>query len=385
MDNVFTQSATDNDDYKISHPVKYEHDNNILLFPNTTFEDIKYTDCNDTIMGHCISDVSIDECISKCSESESCSAGYHVKTPSSRICVPIESGKIPKANPVYKLRRQSIYPEFDNSDVTTFIDTRQFPFPPDEANAIFYLDVMQMIDKQTDHSLGKLNQDIPIATFDTVIGSNIQLISPDFTNTIAGRFSHVKYRDRVFLRIPGTNFILSRKGDIFEWEEYSILTGRESDSFQLINISDENNRDSLSYGDTFYLRYGSISNCGITNNKLYSFNNRPFENLERDNISTRFIFSPRMLAYYCDNGDCKSVGLDKTDTDGFQARYKGNHVFVNPGCYNLCNIDDLQSTIHKQRWTNHKSIPIWLWIVIFVPVGIIVLLFLLLYFLWFRR
>lgn len=377
-----TSNITDKQQYDISHPKKYPHNDDYLLFPNTTVEQIKFLDCNDTIEGKCETNLTLDECLSKCIDNDNCGSGYFVRTPTSNICVPLNSGILPEGNITYKLRNQSIYPELDDSDITTFIDSTQFPFPPDEANTVLYLDVMELVDTKTNLSLGIFDSDPPIANFTQQSGTNIQIIPNDFSNKVSNRFVRVKYRDRMFFRVTGINYILSKKdlSETFEWQSSPILTGREYDTFQILKIDDPENKDILVYGDVFNIRYGDIANCAVSPNNMIITSNKSFEQLESSGYSTKFVFKPKMLAYYCENGKCKSVSLDKTETDGPRARYKNNQVFVHPGCYGLCNIDNIQDVIENSEWRKFsKSGTWWIWIAIFIPISIILLILLLLF------
>mgnify|MGYP001160261232 FL=1 len=68
MDNINTESSKDYSEYKIPHPVKYDRNDNILIFPGSTFDQISTLDCNDTVDGNCINNISFDECITKCTD-----------------------------------------------------------------------------------------------------------------------------------------------------------------------------------------------------------------------------------------------------------------------------------------------------------------------------
>lgn len=381
MDNINTESSKDYSEYKIPHPVKYDRNDNILIFPGSTFDQISTLDCNDTVDGNCINNISFDECITKCTDNpDKCAVGYYIKTPISKICVPIDVNTLKQSNPVYKLRRKDMYQELEKSEVTSFIDTRTYPFPPNVANNVFLLDVTQLVTLKSGLSLGKEGEDPPIADFeDKTTGVNVQLLPLEFSNTLSSRYIPVKYNDSVFLRVPFTNYILSMLdfGNSFDWEINQLSTASSADAFKIIKVGGgSTDNEILTYGDEFRLKYGDIYFCAVDKNRLISsqFN---FEQLESRGYETIFIFKPKMLGYYCEDGECKSIELDKTETDGPKATYKGREIFVNPVCYNLCDLqeDNIIDLGNIQTYDTGGT-SVWIWIAIFVPIGVLLLLIL---------
>lgn len=377
--------AQSNNDYKISHPVKYAENSDILLFPDSTFAQISSMDCNDTIEGTCINGISFDDCVSKCTSSDKCDVGYYIKTPTSRICVPIDTNRLEDSNPLYKLRNKNIYDEFKDSEVTTFIDTRTYPFPPNVANNIFYLDVAQLVSKKTGLSLGKEGEDPPLALFNKSTGVNIQLLPFDFSNTLATRFVPVKYNDNVFLRVPFTNYILTKLDfeNSFEWQISQLSEASRFHTFNIIRVdnsleNNHKNNEILTYGDTFRLKYGDIYFCAIKNNNLVS-STLNFEQLESRGYDTVFIFKPKMLGYYCEDGQCKSIELSKTVQDGSKTTYNGNKIFVNPACYNLCNLQKNSIDLNNIK-TYDDNTHSWIWMAIFIPIGVLLFISIMIYF-----
>lgn len=370
--------AQSNNDYKISHPVKYTENSDILLFPDSTFAQISATDCNDTIDGTCINDISFDDCVSKCTSSDKCVVGYYIKTPTSKICVPIDNNSLEDSNPLYNLRNKNIYDEFKDSEVTTFIDTRTYPFPPNVANNIFYLDVAQLISHKTGLSLGKEGEDQPLALFeDKSDGVNIQLLPVEFSNTLSTRFMPVKYNDNVFLRVPFTNYILTKLEfeNTFDWEISQLSEESSFHTFKIIRVDNhpednDKNNEILTYGNTFRLKYGDIYFCAIKNNNLVA-STLNFEQLESRGYDTIFIFKPKMIGYYCEDGQCKSVKLSKTVQDGSRATYNGNEIFVNPTCYNICDLQKNNSIDLNNIKTYDDNTHSWIWMAIFIPIGVL--------------
>ena len=380
MDNINTQSTVhsniDYEEYKISHPVKYTKNDNILIFPNSVFAQISTADCNDTINGNCINDISFDECVSKCTDNpDKCAVGYYIKTPTSNICVPIDINTFKNSNPVYKLRVKDIYDEFKKSEVTTFIDTRTYPFPPNEANNVFYLDVTQLVSQKTELSMGKEGEEPPLALFeDKSNGVNIQLLPFEFSNTLSARYIPIKYNDNIFLRVPYTNYILSKIEfeKSFEWQITQISGSSSFDAFKVIHVDNSDNNEILTYGNTFKLKYGDIYCCAIENNTLIA-SSLNFEQLESRGYETVFVFKPKMIGYYCEDGQCKSIELSKTVQDMSKATYNGKEIFVTPGCYNICELEKNISNI--KTYDNN-----WIWITISIIIIIIIIIVIFMYF-----
>jgi hypothetical protein len=299
--------------------------------------------------------------------------------------VPIDTNRLEDSNPLYKLRNKNIYDEFKDSEVTTFIDTRTYPFPPNVANNIFYLDVAQLVSKKTGLSLGKEGEDPPLALFNKSTGVNIQLLPFDFSNTLATRFVPVKYNDNVFLRVPFTNYILTKLDfeNSFEWQISQLSEASIFHTFNIIRVDNSlednhKNNEILTYGDTFRLKYGDIYFCAIKNNNLVS-STLNFEQLESRGYDTVFIFKPKMLGYYCEDGQCKSIELSKTVQDGSKTTYNGNKIFVNPACYNLCNLQKNSIDLNNIK-TYDDNTHSWIWMAIFIPIGVLLFISIMIYF-----
>ena len=112
-----------------------------LIFPNTIFSHLSTMDCNDAMDGQCYTDKTFDQCVSACENSSECNFGYYISDlPSGKnICVPLRDGNI-DSNPIYRLRSKQIYPEMDDIQTKVFVDKRKYPFPPEQANTVFFMD-----------------------------------------------------------------------------------------------------------------------------------------------------------------------------------------------------------------------------------------------------
>ena len=86
----------------IDNPSIYK--DNWLKFDKTVLYPLEYNDCNDTIEGVCYNNLSLDDCINKCENSNDCDALYNIKIDDTNICVPIRTSIINEVNPSYRLK-----------------------------------------------------------------------------------------------------------------------------------------------------------------------------------------------------------------------------------------------------------------------------------------
>ena len=58
-------------------PKPWTYKNNWMIWPETVFDVIEITDCNDTVKGFCEKKNTIEECIEECGDH--CGAGYYIE------------------------------------------------------------------------------------------------------------------------------------------------------------------------------------------------------------------------------------------------------------------------------------------------------------------
>lgn len=130
-------SNNNTNDYNIEKPkIK---DGKWLVFPNSIFSSLDTSDCNDAIEGVCYTDKTFNQCVEMCSDHPDCEYGYYISNYNKNTCVPLRNLKS-NSNPMYRLRSKNIYPELKNSVTKTFINKKKYPFPPEEANSVFFMD-----------------------------------------------------------------------------------------------------------------------------------------------------------------------------------------------------------------------------------------------------
>lgn len=350
-------------EYDIKNPKIYSKNDKYLLFPDSTFDKLNYTDCNDTIDGICHSNKTIDECINMCSESKICNAGYYIKNKNNSYCVPLKTND--ELNLSHRLRNKIYYPELKNSDSIVFIDTSKFRFPPNEANTIFSYDIMQI--KCNDKIMGLDNTDPPETIFHKgVSGTNIQLISYEILDTNIIRYLPIKYNNKIFINIVQSSYILTKNNitNLFEWKIKLINKETSYTTFKIIPLDkDYDNKSRVNFRYKFYLKYNDIENCYIDTKGNFKADTRSTEQLESEGNNLIFEFIPKMIGYYCNNGICEEIELEKTDKNNEKATYKGLEVFRTRNCYSIC------------KSKNNITIKVILFIIIIFIIFIIFIVF----------
>jgi hypothetical protein len=339
--------------YEIERPWLY--DNRWLVFDNTTLSNLDMEDCNDAIEGVCYTDKTFTECVKECkdAEDEMCSAGYYVETPigEDNYCVPLRTNSIGKKdfNPYHKLRKKSIYPVLKNINIKTFVDSKKFRFPPNDANLVFYSDRMllenieekiRLSDKSIDKTEETKNIDISYVFFEKDGNLNIQFRPLVSTQDSIGEISSpIRYGDNFVIHIPGTSLVLKKNtsNNNFKW------IANDTPFMEILNTSFKcvpktRNKmigDYMNYGDEFYILYNDLEIIVMENNIIFSnYNN--YETLYENNKNVGFKLISRMKVYYCDGIECKEVPVDEIEKSGETGFYKNKHVNRNPGCWGIC-------------------------------------------------
>lgn len=310
---------------------------NFQVFPETVLSDLNLTSCMNTINGVCVNTKNLQECIDICKSSDNCNAGYFVSSPNGfsqeNICAPLFHHKKKSNTPYYRFRNKSIYPELKRSDVYVFTDTDLYPYPPDEANAMFYKDRFILKHTQSGVHLGMndsgdLTQDLILKneTEDKVHIHVLQFLSSEITRDKVENYVYIRNGDSVVINIPNTAFVLkpipTEKAG-FVW--VLALSGKNSFPFQLV-CKEKKFGEILNYNDVISFYHNDLP--VVFRNGIFSLGNNP-------NDIALFTAIPKLEAYYC-NGTCTKVELEKTDRNGFTASYNGSKVYRSPVCWNLC-------------------------------------------------
>lgn len=358
-----------NKDYQINQPLKYK--DKWLLFKDTIFSNLDIADCNDAINGICYTDKTIHECIETCDKSKDCGAGFYVESNLNNYCVPLNTKEVHQLNPAHKLRRKNIYPELSDNPVTTFINTKIFPFPPNEVNTVFYNDIVSLINTETGFTPSIIHFDEQglketDVTFDDGNVLSIQIRPATSSLDILLNSSPIQYGHNIVFGVPKTSLVMNYNKDNITWTIKGRLFEKYNPSiFQIIPISDENELgDIVKYGDKFTIKYGDKNTVelGIEHLHIVDTNDKGKHN-------TTFSFESRMNGYYCDKNKCKTIPIKDITKHGKSGKYNGNIVTRNKGCFGLCNYKTKQMNLNTPQNKHRIIIPI-IFIIILISLSI---------------
>ena len=335
-----------NNMYNITKPLVKEK--NWMIFPNATLSQINTKDCNNTIEGECYNDKTFDQCIQSCKDSPECNFGYYISNiqGSNNICVPLRELNI-DSNPVYRLRTQNIYSEMDGTDSKVFIDKTIYPFPPEQANIVFFMDNFLIQNTETKKFLetspisheefDQMSTPVSFEENGDLIVQALQ-IPPDLS---AGtQYVSIKYGNPIAFNIPNTTLVMrpNPSDNTMEWISRSYVLS-EHDAFYLKPLTPGREMgDEVRYSDIFSIH----SNVSIiTIDKGSSIERLYYESHSKakdKGANATFRFIPKMKGWYCDkDAQCKEIPLEKmVINDKGIGTYNGVAIVRNPGCWGVC-------------------------------------------------
>ena len=330
----------------IEKPWKYK--NKWLVWPETVLDNITISDCNDTVNGICLSGKTIQECIDECIDEckEFCAAGYHIQFENGNtLCAPIRTN-INYQNPIHRLRRKSIYPELNNVKISTFVNVDYFTFPPEEANVVFFEDLVTITDSITGMSIGTGNNENSGKRIQLVKEgeNNVQITQAQISGIQIANSIPLRYGDSFQIAIPATSLLISvsPKNNLL-WESLPNIFVQSTDesTFSLIPLdSTKKHGDIVTYGDIFAITKSSEYSFVVINTDYFHLQLK-YDNLEKIINNKKFIYTftltSKMLGYYCDDRKCKPVPIKDINKTGMAGRYKGVTVGRNPSCWGVCN------------------------------------------------
>lgn len=344
-----------------------------LIFPHTIFSNLDTMDCDDTYKGQCYKNKTFKQCLKLCENSVDCEYGYYISRKNNdNICVPLK--KKQRINPIYRLRDQIIYPELSNAYSQTFLNKKKYPFPPEHANMVFFMDNFLIENTDTSMIINNTtlkNNEKVLCSKDGKTQIQILQINQNSTNDI--QFVPVRYGDLVAFNIPNTNLIMkeSQKSNNLEWSSRSFGI-YDNIFFQIIPGKGKKIGDIINYSDVFNIKSSKINILGVGNSRdILKYNYKNYiENKKK--INTSFRFKPKMSGYYCNDNKCVEIPLEKmtVDKDGI-GKYKGIALGRNPECFGVCNY---KNNLDIKKSNNRKNNIIWLFLLL-VPIVIIILLF----------
>jgi hypothetical protein len=355
-------------------PYKYKKD--WIVFNDTTFNFMNNIDCDDTVNGVCLKDISLDKCIDECAKLKS-SYGYYINGDSiGTVCVPIYTELHEDINPLYRLRNADYYPVLKNVNVTSFVNTKKHSFPPNDEHTIFYRDILTLKNVKTNFTIGPG----PGETVD--IGHihmskeeegehNIQITPVIFYTSKLEQHTPVKYGDYISIRLPGTTLTMSRFSDtnFLEWDTFSENISPDNDIFIQIVSKTKKPGENVKYDDEVQLIY---------NEKYVIYEDDEDESLlkisllkdDNNSLNSVFKFISKMNTYYCNNGKPVKVGsdIDRDANHNTNHNTKHRHIFRTPECFGVCKYSNGSDI----RLSGNNS---WILFIVFIVVVLGVILF----------
>lgn len=325
-------------DYKFSPPWQFD---DWYIFPDAILDNLDLSDCNDTVNGVCTHTETLQDCINLCQQAgQQCQGGYMIEAKDKNYCVPLLNYQDESLSPYYRYRNKNIYPQLRNVHTYMFNRTAA-PFPPDIPNVIFYTDNFVLKNVERNVHIGHTDdetssQDVIFTPQEAI---HVQLLPGQTGRNYIEHYVTVRNGDSVVINIPKTTFVLRPKDNNKDvgWLMRASLINAPENTF-VIHHTDPTVPigTPLTYSDQFYFTY--------QNHPLifdYEHSQLLVEPISLDNaiakkLAMTFEFVPKVEVYYCDNGNCKSISLDKTDRSGVTARYNGRPAVRSPVCWGVC-------------------------------------------------
>jgi hypothetical protein len=320
-------------------PKPWKYKNNWIIWPETILDILTISDCNDTVNGICLSGKSIKECIDECKDS--CGAGYHIEFENgSTLCAPLRTTVNPLLNQIHRLKKKDVYPELKYATISTFINTDHFPFPPEEANVVFFRDVVDIIDVVNKMSITTNIRENDYIYLKKENKNNLQFRETTQTLGQISQYIPLQYGVPVQISIPGTSLLISNSDkNILTWNASPIVFSTENTTFILRSLDPKKNKDKISYGDIFYITYGAENYIVVINTQLSRLEIVK-DSLEQIDINKQFLYKftleSNMMGYYCDGRECKKIPIKDMEKNGHIGRYKNVTVGRDPNCWGVC-------------------------------------------------
>ena len=321
---------------------------NWLIWPKTIISNFDEMDCADSNSGFCYKNKTIEQCLSTCLAY--CNVGYHIKlSDGSSICLPFDNTKYVNLSPYNFLKPQSTT-NLKNMEISTFVNTNAFPFPPKNIRNILFKD--NLVIKSGNSSIGTLNQD-KINNSNVVMNNNnlVLNILPSVTlDNFLVENLEVNFNQKILINIPNTDIIINKKDEKIIWDKI-LLDFNLNDSFELISLKKEDINQPVKLGDKFKIKLENyfISVSEDNTLSLNKYTGSVFEIISKEK------------GYYCQNKTCKSVQINN-DT------IKIHNISRRSDCFNLCQKNSYK---FSDKPPKNKSL-LWLYIIIAVIVIIII-------------
>jgi hypothetical protein len=324
-------------------PKPWQYKNKWVIWPETVIDAISISNCKDTIKGICEIRKSVKDCIDNCDVS--CALGYHIEFENGKtICACIRTDIYPYLNPIHRLKRKELYPELSNVKISTFINTDVFPFPPEEANVVFFKDILNISEVANGSvvkagSKGNLPEQQNFVYVGNDSNHNLQFLQAVISSEQIAKYIPVHYGSPIQISTPGTSLLLSvTYENKLLWKSISRVIYTKETTFKLLPLTPVKKiGDDVTYGDIFAITYGDGSSFVVVDQDHLTLVSDNIGNiLNNKKLICKFSLKSKMTGYYCDGRDCKPVDIKDMEISGQMGRYKGVTVGRDPNCWGVC-------------------------------------------------
>lgn len=310
-------------------PKPWQYKNKWVIWPETVLDAIYISNCKDTIKGICETRKSVKDCIDNCDLS--CALGYHIEFENGKtISACIRTDIYPYLNPIHRLKRKELYPELSNVKISTFINTDIFPFPPEEANVVFFKDILNISDVENGSFVKAGNQQNSVY-LGKDSNHNLQFLQAIISSEQIAKYIPVHYGSPIQISTPETSLLLSvTHENKLSWKSISRLIYTKETTFKLLPLTPAKKiGDDVTYGDIFAITYDDgRSFVGVDQDQLTLVTDKK--------LLCKFSLNSKMTGYYCDGRECKPVDIKDMEISGKMGRYKGVTVGRDPNCWGVC-------------------------------------------------
>lgn len=325
---------------KVPNPEIYK--DKWLKFDKTLLYPMSINDCNDTIDGICFKNLTLDQCMDKCTND--CDVGYHVQIGDKEsICVPLLSKNIVPINPSYRLEHQDIYNFKDNVNITFFQDKNVHPYPPDATSEIYYkniLDIRSYNDKDL-YMQVDINKKKSLIRMGKDGGTNINLL-PKYSNNFIDNWEAVQYNTNLLLNIPQTS--LTMRVTLKDEVKFEILDSNLDNTNDLhtnrlfyFEPKDPEVKGNVKWFEPIYIKTLDYRYLFI------DYDNNIIRLSKNNREKSLFCLVPQSIPHYCENNVCKSTSFEdiNIDENTNSLKIKGSDgdlkkIYFNDNCWNQC-------------------------------------------------
>ncbi len=372
---------------------KPEYKDKWAIFKNVTFPPFQHPrGCSDTIESKCYRGDTLDECMKRCEKTGTeCGAGYYLKAPGKQsYCLPLRTSFIPELNPIYDLRNKGEFENTENLTTYSFINTELFPYPPDDANIVFYTDKVILHNVERDISLATIDIASGFVEFkkaDKGGGKIIEIIRKNANE----KSVWINFGDEIAFAVPETNLVLKTNAELklVSWKSQRTRTMTQDDVFTLRPNDPKRKKQRVYYGECFNIIQNHMNFVALNEYNDIEIYWDPKDKMISKRRGITFKFIPVVEAYYCDQGICKPIPLANTDTECVKARYNGKKVFRSELCFGLCAPalpEELVQSIETGQQPKAIPTPVRFTIIgVGIAVGLVILVFFVVYIIRLRK